>query len=258
MKLAYERHGAGAQLVLVHGLGGERGMWLPLVPLLADRFEMVLVDLPGHGASPSLPADVDPDPAALAAAVAELLDSLGWERPHVVGNSLGGWVALELGRLGRAATVTGIGAAGLWAGPLSPKSMVMRRASGVLRPVLPLLLRLGAVRRLALSATVAHPERVPAADFRRLALGYTDAPDFIRVNRAMRASYLRGGETIRCPITLVWCEHDRLIRPPRVNPVPQARQMVLRGCGHVPVWDDPGGVMRAIEAGTRVSSLIGG
>ena len=87
--LAFTRSGAGAPLVLLHGIGSSRQAWDPVVPVLA-------VDLPGFGESRPLSPRTEPGPAALAAAVAGLLDELGVTDPHVAGNSLGGWVALEL------------------------------------------------------------------------------------------------------------------------------------------------------------------
>ena len=75
---------------------------------------MITVDLPGHGDSPRQPKGTGSAPHDLAVAVGELLDELGLATAHVAGNSSGGWVALELGRLQRARTVTALDPAGLW------------------------------------------------------------------------------------------------------------------------------------------------
>jgi pimeloyl-ACP methyl ester carboxylesterase len=91
--LAFRRTGTGAPLVLLHGIGSNHGIWDPVIPALSARFDVIAVDLPGFGASPPLPPGVEPVPAALAGAVADLLDELDVETPNVVGNSLGGWVA---------------------------------------------------------------------------------------------------------------------------------------------------------------------
>ncbi len=106
--------GAGETLVLLHGIGSYRGAWDPVVPALAAQFDVLAVDLPGFGESPPLPAGQEPTPAALAAAVAGLLDELGIDRPHVAGNSLGGWVALELAAQRPLASVALLSPAGLW------------------------------------------------------------------------------------------------------------------------------------------------
>src|SRR4051812_34810388 len=94
--LAYTRSGAGAPLVLLHGIGSSCDAWGPVVPALAAHFTVIAVNLPGSGGSPPGSAHIEPTPAALAAAVAQLLDDLGLTSPHLAGNSLGGWVALEL------------------------------------------------------------------------------------------------------------------------------------------------------------------
>ena len=74
--------------------------------------------MPGFGASPPLPDDAAPTPQALAAGIGRFMDGLGMERAHMVGNSLGGWVALELAKTRRALSVTGLSSAGFWGRPL--------------------------------------------------------------------------------------------------------------------------------------------
>ena len=104
MAIAYARSGSGDPLVLIHGLGGSRRIWEPVVDRLAAERDVIAVDLPGFGESAELaPDDGPPTPASLAATVADLCAELGIERPHVAGNSLGGWVALELAKAGSGA-----------------------------------------------------------------------------------------------------------------------------------------------------------
>ncbi len=110
----YSRRGQGEPLVLLHALGSSRASWDAIVPALAERFDVIVVDLPGFGASAPLPAGVEPTPAAIAAAVAGLLRDLGIDRPHVVGNSLGGWVAMELAKIRPVRSATLLSPAGLW------------------------------------------------------------------------------------------------------------------------------------------------
>lgn len=220
-----------------------------LAPLAAAH-DVIAVDLPGFGGSDPLPDDPPPAPARLAAAVAGLLDGLGLERVHVAGNSLGGWVAIELARLGRALSVCGIAPAGFWRSPLPPKPFVAHHVSRALRPVLtPALHGSARLRRAALSGVVGDPDRVPAADAVRIVRAYADGPGFVAVNRAMRAAEpLRDRDGVDAPVTLAWCEHDRLVRPPRELPFTVERELVLAGCGHVPMWDDPEAVVGVVRA----------
>jgi pimeloyl-ACP methyl ester carboxylesterase len=247
--LAYDRAGAGPALVLLHALGGDRQMWRPLLPYLEPHRDVIRVDLPGFGASP--PLDGDPDPAALGAAVRDLLAALDLDRgrAHVAGNSLGGWVALEMAAAGDAASVTAIAPAGLWRRPLAPKPAVARRLARLARPVLGPLLRSARGRRLALGGTIAHPERVPAADAAALARAYASAPGFVAVNRAMRAGMFTRLADIDVPVTLVWPEHDRLIAPVRDAPA-NVRQVALPDAGHVPMWDAPQAVAAVLLEGS--------
>ncbi|MGA9858287.1 MAG: alpha/beta fold hydrolase [Solirubrobacteraceae bacterium] len=237
MTLAHDRTGRGAPLVLLHPLGADRRVWDPLLPHLADQREVIALDLPGFGESPPLRGEV-PRPRSLAAVVAEQLAALGLDRPHVAGNSLGGWVALELALSGAARSVTGIAPAGLWPEPLVPKAGIAHR---VARASLPLIGPLAATppgRSVLLRGAVARPRRVPAAQAAHLIRAYATASDFIAVNDAMRAGRFEGLERIRIPITLVWPDHDRLIRRPVWVP-DRIRNVVLSDSGHIPMWDSP-------------------
>jgi pimeloyl-ACP methyl ester carboxylesterase len=248
--LSHDRSGAGEPLVLIHPLGGTRIVWEPVIPLLAATHDVIAPDLPGFGQSSALPDHQPPTAARLARAVADFLDTLGIESAHVAGNSLGGWVALELERLGHARSVTAIAPAGLWSRPLGPRPGPNVRALGrALVPLLPLLLRSRRLRALALSGSFAHPERVPARAARRLASAYQRAPAFEEANRLMRSSTFTLEQT-DVPLTFAWPEHDRLIARPRNLPA-WVRSVELPGCGHVPMWDDPPLVARVIMDGSE-------
>ena len=234
--LAHHRTGHGSPLVLLHPLGADRHVWDPLAPLLTERRELIAIDLPGFGESRALTGQV-PTPRALAAAVAEHLTAIGVPRPHVAGNSLGGWVALELGLMGAARSVTGIAPAGLWPEPLVPKAAIAHRLARALLPAASWCVAHGPAARCCSQGDGAP---APSAGGRRAATlrAYALAPDFVRVNDAMRAGRFEGLERIRCPLTLVWPDHDRLIRRPVWVP-DRIRNVVLSDAGHMPMWDAP-------------------
>lgn len=91
--LYYETHGSGRPMMLLHGGLGSGDMFAPILPTLAARRQVILVDLQGHGRT----ADIDRpiDIALMADDIAALIDHLGLDRPDVVGYSLGGGVALQ-------------------------------------------------------------------------------------------------------------------------------------------------------------------
>jgi pimeloyl-ACP methyl ester carboxylesterase len=248
-------------LLLIHGLGGSRSIWEPVTPLLEGEREVHAIDMPGFGEAPPLPDGVEPTAANLARALHEECARLGVERPHVAGNSLGGWVALEMGRFGWAASVTTLSPAGLWARPLGEPDgagrTLLRGSPWVkaARPLLPLALRFRATRRAALQSIAAHPERIPPAAARQLVLGWLDGEGYDAANRAMRKQVFDPtGYPDDVPVTIAWSERDRLVGPPKRHRRPaEARFLVLPGVGHTPTWDDPELVAQTLLDGSETS-----
>jgi pimeloyl-ACP methyl ester carboxylesterase len=189
--------------------------------------------------------------------VAGFLSSLGVERPHVVGNSLGGWVALEMARLGKARSAVGLCPAGLWSAPAHPEQIASRgRARQLIRrlgPALALGLLSPRLRALALGPFVAHPERIPYRSAWRMISSYGRATAYDATNIAMRRGHFSAPEEIDVPVLLAFGERDRLIRPRRLT-VAGYRTVMLPDCGHIPMWDDPALVTRLILGHTAVPS----
>jgi pimeloyl-ACP methyl ester carboxylesterase len=249
----FERRGDGEPLVLLHHLGGEWQVFEPVLEPLAGHFDVIAVDLPGFGASPPLPASLEPTPWALARAVADLLDSLGIERAHASGISLGGWASLELAKRGRALSVITLCAAGFWRRPLGPrKGLSSRTIARALRPVMPALFAIPAVRARALASAVVHGERLSRAQAVRVVGAYARARDYDRASGHMRGNVFSGGDEIDVPVTLAWGEHDRQVSAPRSVPAGW-RQLVLRGCNHLPTFDDPDQVVRVVREGSALT-----
>jgi len=105
-------------------------------------------------------------------------------------------------------------------------------------------------RSLLLSSAVAHPRRVPRADAAHLVRAYALAPGFREVNDAMRAGRFEGLERIRCPVTLVWPDHDRLIQRPVWVP-DRIDNVVLSDSGHIPTWDAPDALTQILLDASR-------
>jgi len=249
--LAFDRRGSGPPLVLLHPLGADRHVWAPVADRLAPARDVIAVDLPGFGESPELSGNGPPTPAALAAAVARgLREDAGLDAPaHVAGNSLGGWVALELALAGHARSVTAIAPAGLWARPLAPRRSAARTVARIALPVLGALVKNPATRRLALAGVVADAEHVPPAAAHRLVRAYATAPGFRAVNDAMRAGRFTAMDRIEVPVTLGWPDRDRLVARPADLPR-RIRNVALPGTGHLPMWDDPDAVAALLLAGS--------
>jgi pimeloyl-ACP methyl ester carboxylesterase len=244
-------------LLLIHGLGGTAGVWDPVLPLLSAEREVVVLELPGFGDAPALPAGVEPTAVALAAALRDQLAARGIPRPHVAGNSLGAWVGLELGRMGAARSVTCLSPAGLWRKPIGPRKGSGRLWAQRLRPLVGAALWIPPIRRRAVATFAARPQNVPPAAARQLVLGWLESEGYDGANKAMREGLFDpAGYPAEVPVTIAWAELDKQVGPPKPERRPAgARFVVMPGVGHVPTWDDPELVARTILEGSgRVGS----
>lgn len=234
-------------------------MWAPVLPALARERDTIAVDLPGFGSSP--PLDSAPTPERLAGAVAGLLDELGVETAHVAGNSLGGGVALELGRTGRARSVNCLSPVGFW----NPREEVYSRAvlrlsmwgARALTPVAPAVCATGAGRALLFPHVAARPWRMSALDGVGALRNLAGSPGFEPTLAAMRGWHPTSLDEIACPVTIAWAQYDLLLIPRQARRarrlMPRARHVTLAGCGHVPTWDDPDQVARVLLEGSAAA-----
>jgi pimeloyl-ACP methyl ester carboxylesterase len=255
-QLAFDRLGAGQPLVLLHGLGLSRRSWDPVVTALAQRFDVIAVDLPGFGDSAPLPAEVEPTPAALAAAVDRLLDGLGINRPHVVGNSLGGWVALELAGIRPVASLTLLSPAGLWRDrtPMYARASLLasRWLAHHLGGLLSWLARYRAARVLIHGQTHGKPTQLTADQARTTIRELGQCPGFNATLAATRRRRYEAGSAVDAPVTLAFGSRDLILlqrQSRHIDQLPPGTQVQeLRGCGHVPMSDDPNAVVALITA----------
>jgi pimeloyl-ACP methyl ester carboxylesterase len=237
-RLAFDRTGQGEPLVLLHGQGFDRRSFDPVVPLLAAERDVIAVDLPGHGESPRQPKGAGNAPRDLAVAVGELLDELGLATAHIAGNSSGGWVALELGKAGRARTVTALAPVHIRAG--------MRQArfnAKVVNRIFPNAPRSRPGRAFAAMQVSGHPFQVPYEPARDTVDAMASAPGFRETLRSLEKERFTDGAAITVPVTVAFGTRDRVLLPGiarhRDQLPDQTRWVRLRGCGHLPMVDDP-------------------
>ncbi|MEV0013596.1 alpha/beta fold hydrolase [Streptomyces tendae] len=260
--LGYARVGAGEPLLLLHGIGHHRQAWDPVVDILATERDVVAVDLPGFGQSSALPHGLPHDLPTTNAVLGAFCAALGLDRPHVAGNSLGGLLALGLGRENLVRSVTALSPAGFWTQAERRYAfgvlMGMRRTARCLP--LPLVERLSrtAVGRTALTSTIyARPGRRSAEAVVAETLALAHAEGFYETLRAGR-SVLFTDDVPGVPVTVAWGDRDRLLLPRQgiraKRAIPRARLVRLPGCGHVPMNDDPALVARVLLDGSRAQS----
>ena len=259
--VSIERTGAGEPLLLIHGTGGSRSHWKPVVPLLAPHRELLIVDLPGHGESAPPPDGVPHTPIGYAAVLDGVLGELGFDSAHVAGNSAGGWTALELAKRGCARSVLAIGPAGLWPRRDPWRCVVplwtQHKLGRAFAPITPHLLRNRVGRTMLMRGTVGKPAQIPAEDAVEMAETYARTPCFDEHLSETRRQRFEGGAGIEVPVTVVWGEKDRLL-PQKARLLdelpPQTQTATLAGCGHLPMWDDPELVARTILEASPVTA----
>jgi pimeloyl-ACP methyl ester carboxylesterase len=254
------RHGTGEPVVLLHGVTSSERIWRAVASHLTDHYEVIAFTALGHRGGPDAPPGIGV--ADIVDHAERTLDELGLDRPHLAGNSLGGWVALELARRGRAASVCALSPGGTWDSERGRRRALAKirwgaRLARITRWMLPFLARFAFVRRIGLRDGAAQGDRLSPEQFIEFVddiLGCGARHDLLRMTDGLAPL-----ETAPCPITLAWSEHDRLL--PVATDGERARQLipdaewrVLPGVGHVPMIDDPELVAATIRASASRAS----
>jgi pimeloyl-ACP methyl ester carboxylesterase len=260
VRVAYERQGAGEPVVLLHGLGSHRLAWDPVVPLLTGHREVIAMDLPGFGQSPDLYPGVPRDLATAVGWLGSVFTALDLERPHVVGHSLGGLIALRLGQAGLARSVTALAPAGFWTGAERRYAYAVVNAArqGVRLlpdPALEVLVRTAPARAALTGTLYGRSELCPPHTVVAALRTLRESAAFRATLRAGRAPGLFTGDIPGVPVTIAWGTRDRLLPPRQAARVhlmiPDARLVPLPDCGHVPMLDAPELVAQTILHATE-------
>jgi len=252
--LAADRSGP---IVLIHGFSASPVIWSRLFPTLQADHAILAVTLDGHTGGRPIAAE-EVSVAALADGVERDMDTAGFQTATIVGNSLGGWLALELARRGRASSVVAIAPGGSWE-PGSDADEHLRahlvQNGKSVRRLLPLLqcaVRWSRLRRLVLAGMAVHGERVDptmAAEMLGASARFSIHEELIEAMFAPGRGLDVNG--IDCPVLLAWGADDRLTpRDPygqRVRArLPQAQWRELPDTGHIPMLDAPEAVAAMI------------
>lgn len=257
------RGGSGDPIVLLHGFTDTWRTWELVLPTLEQHADVLAPTLPGHAGGPPLGAPLTPGSAA--DAVEQLMDEAGFATAHVVGNSMGGYVALQLAERGRARSVVALAPAGGWAeGDDSYKETLaqfidMRPAVDAVAPTAHLLLATRAGRRLATQQTVVNFEHIPAELLAHQMLGWARCDALVPfTDQALAVGWPLHAEQVTCPIRIVWGTEDRLLPYPRAalryrSLFPNADWVILDNVGHCPQLDVPRETAQLILGGTTGS-----
>jgi len=251
------RGGVGEPLVLIHGFSGTRLIWEPVLEALERSHDVLAVNLAGHVGGRELggtPVSV----SALVDAVERDLDAAGFDTAHLVGNSLGGWIAFDLAIRGRARSVVALAPAGGWEpGSRSERRLraLFTRNYRLLTPLLPKIdsmMRRPRLRHAMLWQIAARGERISPAVAAQVVRDSVGCPVYFELmNAILRDGPPRALGGVRCPVLLAWGTRDRIIPSRRYSQrlrdmLPDAEWTELPGLGHVPMSDDPDLVAQTI------------
>jgi pimeloyl-ACP methyl ester carboxylesterase len=244
------RGGSGTPLVCLHGFTDTWRTWELVLPALERQHQVLAPTLLGHaGAQPLEGVFGD---AMLADAVERAMDDAGFETAHLVGNSLGGYLALELAARGRARSVVALAPAGGWAtGDESFEETLdhfttmqeqLRNAAAHVESIVATV----EGRRRATHHMCERFEHIPPELVAHLMVGAATctAVDPL-IALARREGWRVDAERIGCRVRVVWGTADRLLEWPRAAArfrthwLPQADWVELDGVGHCPQLDAP-------------------
>lgn len=256
-RLVYDRRGSGEPLVLIHGIGHRRQAWAPMMDRLAERYDVIAVDLAGFGESPRYAKGTPYDMENACRDLAENFAEWGIERPHVVGNSLGGVLSLELAARGLARSATVLSPAGFGSRLATARALVILGTLWLAAQLPNLVLR--ALSRPAWGRTIiggllyAHPTWQPADVAYGDAVSLKRSRAFFDVARA-GVRYPGFRLPVDVPVTVAWGTKD-LILPFDQSAVarerlPEARHVTLEGVGHVPMYEATAEIVELIQKTT--------
>ena len=255
----FARRGTGEPLLLIHGIGHRWQAWEPVLDALAERHDVIAIDLPGFGKSPRPIGGMPPSVPALSTKLRSFLAELGVDRPHVAGNSLGGGLALELAAAGIARSATALSPAGFAtrAEALRALGILIELRATTFLPAAAIrrIVTSPAGRRISVGMIVAKPSDLSPERTLGDALAMRRGRGFIAMARALRGYEFAGAPT--APVTIAWGDHDRILIPRQATRaeqrLPLATHVGLAGCGHVPMSDDPDLVVATILAATSAA-----
>lgn len=251
--------GSGEPILLLHPFLLSQTVWKYVAPQLAEtgRYEVFAPTMPGHNGGTR--GGLFLDAATLADDVERRLDELGWTTAHIVGNSLGGWVAFELERRGRARTLTGIAPAGGWNRFTPAKFEIIAKFIAGLPVLLAATVMGQRVQRLPFSRQISYlavsatPDALNDSDRHDLIEDISHCPAYFKLMyKALTTPGLTELAQSHTPTHLVICEKDRVLPAPRFarhfieNLAPGSEVTRLDGVGHVPMFEAPGRITELI------------
>ncbi len=244
------RGGHGSPLVCLHGFLDTWRVWELILPALERRHDVLALTLPGHAGGPPIAGEISA--SVLVDAVERAMDDAGFGRAHLVGNSLGGYVALQLAVRGRAQSVVAIAPAGGWLSSdqsyrdLLRLQRLLQRQAKTSAPFADSILASSEGRRRATHLLTRNFEHIPVDLLVHQLLGVAScAAAEAMIDHGLRREWTLEAEEISCPVRVIWGSCDELLPWPRAAAryrmewLPHADWVLLDEVGHYPQLDVP-------------------
>lgn len=256
MQLNYTRTGNGPSVVLIHGLGSAATIFKPLVKVLSQKFDVISVDLPGHGITPYVSGTLM-SPRDMASHVIETLDAIGVKQAHFVGNSLGGWIAMEIAAAypERTLSAVGLAPAGMRTAPLTHSDLLLsfnRILAKSLKPFISVLVPLKFMRAVGFSRNSPLWQGWSLEICRDAAEAMAGAKGY---PYALRATFGKVADCTKSipadiPVVVVFGDTDNIIPAKtgqsRIFMPPHGQWLTWENCGHAIQLDYPDKVAELI------------
>lgn len=235
-------------LVLVHGLGSAGSIWKSLIPDLERDFTVFALDLPGHGEA-CLHENEEYDPQSLARMIIDYMAQVhGVEKMHVAGNSLGGWIALEMAAVApeRVKSVTALAPAGLWqSGPTQklPASLDARILAKISQFFMPLAYHLPPLKAIGYRKITHLWRELSYETCRDSVIAMARSKGYKHLWQGLRGRKFDSHIPHHVEVAVVFGDNDKtlpeeLAQDRSVLPK-HAKWIVVENCAHVIMWNFP-------------------
>jgi pimeloyl-ACP methyl ester carboxylesterase len=235
------------QLVLVHGMGSAATAWKPLIPYLQERFNVITVDLPGHGQTPMI-ARQAMDPISIGELVVrEVKEQLGVTEFDLIGNSWGGWIALEIAASfpDSVRSVTALAPAGFWLATYvqrRPGASQFRLLTSRSAAFAPSFLKYERTRKIGFADVSPRWRDFSYELCLDATLAMANSPGYFPAWDAMLHKRFDSQIDPKIPVKIIFGDSDKTLPATTCQErtmAPQHSQWIIfEECGHAPMWDN--------------------
>ena len=244
--LNIQRYGSGPiKLVAIHGLGSASSAWKLVLPEFSKRYEFITLDLPGHGDAFML-ANLEMNPVRISEIIIAELKAIGIEKFHLIGNSLGGWIALEMAAAypEHVLSVTGVAPAGLWLKPKTNRNgelAVSRYLARISLPFAKTIARIKFMRKIGFKLVSPQWEKFSPETCADAAIAMGGASGYYTIWDAFLGNRFDKEISTTIPVTILFGDSDYTLPAATSQEKSLApkhcRWVVLPQSGHAPMWD---------------------